>query len=164
MTHRYSLAHVLAAALCVGMFFAGAGDAGPTTDKANMAEVVESAMQPLETDPDHKYVASAANGNPVEAFDSLDLAAGLQSRRYSQEIVIDNLSATAAVCWCPTTWATACSATSCTCRGGANPKSIVPAGKSKKIRLAGLLRPCIIAQAAGAEWETERTTNLVGAR
>ena len=156
----------LAALAALVVFAALRGDAQTVNEqKASMGEVVEAAMQPLEADPEVRYTASAANTTPIDviASDPLTADATRQTRRYSQEIVIENFSASASVCACSTTHATLCSAaTSCACKSTA--PNIVPPGKSKRLRYAGTRKVCTVATASGAEYQAERTIPRVGAR
>lgn len=144
---------------------AGLAQSVNTTQKASMGEVVEAAMQPLEADPEVRYTASAANATPIDIISSDPLTADAtrQTVRYTQEITIENMSATASVCVCSTTHAGTCAAASpCTCES--NAPGIVPAGKSKKFRYAGTRKVCTAASAAGAKYQADRLVKKVGER
>lgn len=160
----------LVLALASVLLFASSGtaqiSADPDPKKANMAEVVEAAMQPLEADAEVNYKASSLataevllattvpNGTPTQ-----------QTRRYSQEIVVENLHASISVCVYSVVAGAACTTDAdASCRGGADPKLIVAPSKSRKFRFAGTRQPCAITSAVAGEWQAERVIALVGAR
>lgn len=133
--------------------------------KPSMGEVMEAAMQPLEADPEGRYVASSAGVTPLDVIASADLATDQQTVRYTQEITLENLGSAGSVCLCSTTWALTCAAATCSCRTSATSKPIIAApGKSVKARYAGTRRVCAGASAAAVEYQVGRTIKKVGDR
>ncbi len=158
---------LLAAAAALALFFSLPADAvvtmGITSQKPNMGELVESAMQGLDADPVVKYTSSSAGLTPIDGR-TADLDDDDQDVRHMQNIVIENFSSSVSVCICSVSWATACSAATCSCRGGANPKSVVAPGKSKAVKLPGTRKPCTVTSAALGEYQVEISDVEVGAR
>lgn len=130
--------------------------------KASMSEVVEAAMQPLETTPSVKYIASSGTSSELLVA---TVPSNQRTRRFSQEIAVENLGTSGSVCVYTVSAGAACSTDAdASCRGGSDPKPVIPPGKSKKFRFAGLVDVCAITSAAAVEWQAERIINEVGAR
>ncbi len=174
---KFSLPQVVGAliALAVVLSIPASADVpvtmGVQTQKASAFEVFEAANQPLEADPEKRYVSSAAGTTPIDIIASDPLSAETaasdpfrQTVRYSQEVTIENMSATQSVCMCSTTHALTCAALTCACRTGAGAPNLVPPGKSLKRRYAGTRKLCVAATAAAAEYQVERVISKVGAR
>lgn len=154
-----------AGAAAAGLLLAGPSVA-QATYKLSMAEVFEAAAQPLETDPEVKYVSSAADTTPVAAVTADPMVPAAQrSVRYAQDIIVENIGSSGEVCFYTVTNAQSCTDdVDASCTGGSDPKSVVPAGKSKKFRVAGTRNPCVVASGAGVEYQVERVIREGGAR
>ncbi len=156
----------IAAALAVALVLVLPVVAYPADEKPNAGEITEAVMQGLGTDPVVKYVASSA-GTAVEDLiaTASDLTALQQAdEKIVQNVVVENFSTTISVCVCSTTWAAACSAAACSCRGGAAPKMAVAPGKSRAFRYDNTRRLCAVTSAIAGEWQAERSVVTAGAR
>ncbi len=147
----------------LGLFFAFSSSAAdPDPQKASFSEVGESAMQPLESDPIVLYKASSlATMEPLAA----SVTSLKRTIRYSQEVVVENLHASISVCVYSVAAGAACTTdTDATCLAAGDPKPVVAPGKSRKFRFAGTRDLCAITSAIAGKWQSEVSTNLVGAR
>ena len=122
----------------------------------------------LEEDPEVKYVASSAGTTPEDLLTSGAPPASPTNKRtvrYSQEIVVENLHTTVTVCVFSVAAASACTSDAdASCVGGADPKPVVPPGKSRKFRYSGTRNVCAVTSASTGKWQAERLIKKVGDR
>jgi hypothetical protein len=163
----YPVRLILAFTAVAGLvLFSAAPTEAQAAYRLSMAEVFEAAAQPLETDPEIKYVSSSAGTTPVIAVTASPVVPVAQrSVRFAQDIVIENIGSSGEVCFYTVANTEACTSDAdASCTGGSDPKAVVPAGKSKKFRIAGTRDPCVVTSGSGVEYQVERVIREGGAR